>query len=182
MPDIMAIVPAGTGASTYNTAGGVSGSNTELCRIYHLTVAAADPVANAQHCFHGGFTTLNQCGNDGMVTCSIIMQGCPMAFANQGACLTLLGQLLAANKTGTMNGTEPTDDSIACRAYNGGLALAAKKGNQTMGMTTACNKVVMYGGCGGNTTEAPTMAPTTKNSAPALGASMVLAMLPLFAF
>jgi len=65
MSDLMAVVPAASASSLTTYTAGPSPShatgNTEVCRIYHITVAASS-AANAYHCAHGDPVAGGQCG------------------------------------------------------------------------------------------------------------------------
>jgi hypothetical protein len=165
-------------ASVYST--GQTG-NTDLCRLYHLTVATELP----SHCTHGDFGSKNDntaslaaacaaTGEDFLDNlCKIVQTGCgTTAFNNSAACRTGLTALLAKPGMPPMNASLPDDDTLACRLANAGAALAAKKvGASTDGF---CNKIKGIGGCKAAVT--PTAA---KNSATAAAASGVVALLAL---
>jgi hypothetical protein len=72
--------------------------------------------------------------------------------------------------------TPQTGDDVACRVYNGGMALGTTNATLKGELCMAANK---QGGCGDNSTT-PSMPPTMTSAAPVLAASVVFAVLPLF--
>jgi hypothetical protein len=120
--DFRTVVPNGT-AGTYTT--GNTG-NTDLCRIYHGTVATQAP----SHCNHASLLGGDNCGAIAANICLLIQTGCPTLYTGTTAmadCAAGFGALLLANKTGDPNSLVGTDDSVACRVYHGALALAKKQ-------------------------------------------------------
>jgi len=173
MSDLMMIVGSGN-ASGYSKDAPESG-NTELCRIYHLTVAAESDANAMQHCMHGDLVAGGQCGGLPNNVCKMIQTACgTMAYATEAACGAAIGALAQAGKNGNPMAMAPDDDTVGCRVYNAVLALIARKTMQPV--DTLCNKIKMVGGCG-----AAAPAPQ-ESSAVALVASSVVALLPLFAF
>jgi hypothetical protein len=171
--DLMMIVGTGN-ASAYSKDAPEAG-NTELCRIYHLTVAAESDANALQHCMHGDIVAGGQCGGLTGNVCKMIQTACgTKAYADDAACQAAIGALAQAGKNGNPTNMMPDDDTIACRVYNAVIALAAKKNMASV--DTTCNKIKMVGGCG-----AAAPAPQ-ESSAIALVASSVVALLPLFAF
>jgi hypothetical protein len=123
--DFRLVVPNVSTAFTTGSAG-----NTDLCRIYHLTVATQDPT----HCNHGSLLGGNNCGLITDNICNMIKVACPLAYPVATDCTAAFGAMLLANKTGDANALTAADDSVACRVYQAGLALATKK---LMGSTFA---------------------------------------------
>jgi len=132
--DLLAIVPAGT-AGLYSAATNTA-SDDDLCRIYHLSVATTTP---NPHCDHGTVLGL-PCGAVATTACRYISAACGTDMAT---CGTYVGALLAANKTGLPSLTPSNTDTLSCRLYYAGVALASKMmGTAGMaGVTSNCKSV-----------------------------------------
>jgi hypothetical protein len=177
--DLQVVIPVGN-APAYTTA--MSSGNTVLCRIYHLSVAATDATQAATHCVHGSVSGFNACGNATLNACGMLGLACPttVPFNTTNACATLIETLVAANKTGNvLSMAAQTGDTLGCRVYNGGSALAAKMMMNATAQAGLC--AMAAGGC---VDAAPTMAPPAPtgppSAAPVLAASVALVLLPLF--
>jgi len=147
--DLIAIVPNAS-ATNYNV--GQTG-NTDLCRLYHLTVASEVP----SHCSHGDLLGANQCGNITLNACGLINQACGNSVYDSAGCAADVAPLFP-NKTGSPTDTSGKGDTLSCRLYNAGVALAIKKGG--MGNTTGPCAALKACFTSGAPTVAPTAAPT----------------------
>jgi hypothetical protein len=163
--DLLAIVPMGTDLSTFSTG---SAGDTDTCRLYHLTVASTDNT----HCDHGSILGGAACGTPWVVACRVFQTACgTTAFATQSACEAQL-MTYFPNRTGVPSTTATTNDDVACRMYQAGVALAKRRQSATASVTAECNGLKSPGGsiCG-----------AAKSSATLVAAS-VFALLPtLFA-
>jgi hypothetical protein len=150
--DLQMIVPMGNATvNGYNTAVATA-SDDDACRIYHLTVASTTP---NPHCLHGDLLGGGQCGTIAGTACRMFMTACnaSAAYADSATCMNVVNALLAANKTGTPGMTMTTTDDLACRVYQAGLALVARKSGSSV--VAACGGVKSASTvCGG---KAPTM-------------------------
>jgi hypothetical protein len=169
--DIHYVMP--TSALNYTVA--ASGDN-DFCRIYHCTVASTGGATNLTHCEHCAITS-SQCFDPAVSTtpgiaaiCRMIQAACGTSnFASVAACITDLTPVLA--RPGDVTSLMPAAaDTFACRGYQAGVALAAKKSGTAT--TTACAnaKVAPGPGCGG----------TAKSSAATLMVSVAV-VLPFLA-
>jgi hypothetical protein len=162
--DLLAIVPMGSDLASFSTG---SSGDTDTCRLYHLTVASTD----ATHCDHGSILGGGACGNPVTVACRVFQTACgTTAFASQTACETQIAGYFP-NKTGTPSTGATTNDDIACRMYQAGVALAKRKSGAAV--ATECNGLKAPGA---------TVCKGTAKSSAAVVAVSVFALLPtLFA-
>jgi hypothetical protein len=163
--DLLAIVPMGSDLSTFSTG---SSGDTDTCRLYHMTVASEV----VSHCDHGSILGGGACGVPHTVACHVFQTACgTTAFASQATCeAALIGYF--PNKTGVPTTTATTNDDVACRMYQAGVALAKRKQSASANVATECNGLKSPGA---------TICGSAKSSATVVAVS-VFALLPtLFA-
>jgi len=173
-----AIPPGITGAQNYSTTFDTT-MNTQVCRLYHLTVAAVQPSA---HCSHGWISGGDACGTRGANLCAYIQAICGFGanasyqFASMAACTAGFSTFNA-----TLNGLDnaTSGNTYGCRFYHAGVAASylagSANGNSANAMATAvlhCGHVLApfttVGGCnpgGGSSPTVPTAAPGSSPAA-----------------
>jgi len=147
--------------------------NTQVCRLYHLTVAAVNQV----HCSHGWISGGDNCGTRAANLCQYIGAVCGFGanasyqFASSSACTTAFAAF-QGNVTlfGLDNAT--SGNTFGCRFYHVGVAASylpgGSNGNANNAMASAvlhCGHVLApfttAGGCNpGAAQPTPAMAPT----------------------
>jgi hypothetical protein len=171
--DLLAIVPLGTGIGSFSTTSN-TGSDDDLCRIYHLTVATQDPNT---HCDHGNVVSL-PCGNAVQTACRMIQAACT-TYTDVSTCVTAVGGFVGNPVNMTLLGKSglaaTNNNDLACRLYQAGLALIQKNAGQTAMVTTICKGVPIVGStqCTGMM---PTKAPTSSASTVAVSVASVFAL------
>jgi hypothetical protein len=170
------VVPTSPNLGTYSVgmpdvvgAAMSNATNTDACRIYHMTAAASGA---AVHCAHGSIAGGGICGDGSWITCQMIALGCPSNYANIQACQAAFAPYFA--NMATMMGNPcgplmqpaqiPADDTIACRVYYATRALGAVGMGSPQGLPADCMNAKIAGATGCNVTMAPTMAPTKSDA------------------
>jgi hypothetical protein len=101
--------------------------NTLGCRAYHATAALDSPEV---HCPHAGPLGTGACSADATspceAFCAIAEEICPGSYDSVAACEKVCAGYTAGDYNAGQ-GTEPADDSLACRMYH--LSVAAIEGN-----------------------------------------------------
>jgi hypothetical protein len=192
--------PVGNYVTTLDKTG-----NTQVCRIYHLTVASVD----ATHCAHGRVSGGAACGATNAATtvdhlCNFIGGTCGFGtaawqHATSTSCKTDLGSLALG---AVMNTGAYVNDTMECRFYHAAVAAQWAPGNLNAAVANASDmfhfhcshvlKTATAGGCGyvappTAVSVAPTAAaaPTPKtSSACALSslASLIAVAVSVFSF
>jgi hypothetical protein len=178
------VVPVSPNLATYSvgmpdaTSSNTTVTNTDACRIYHLSTAASNL---SVHCSHGSINGAGLCGDPTWTTCKMIMLGCPSTFATIGACQAAFAPyfsgMMIGNPCGPMMGQVPADDSITCRVYYATTALMSV-GRGTTAPSSVCMNTAILGATGCNVSAI--MAPTMKSSAASVSLFGGLAFFALF--
>lgn len=167
-PTLDNLVPRGAGS--YSTTLDVGG-NTQVCRIYHLTVSTTTP----SHCDHSNVPGENVCGTIDGNLCDLIGSVCAFGsnasyqYANRAACIDAL-----SNKTEGVYGAN-SGDSLQCRYYHVGVAASYQNASANWAdITTHCGHVIATPKAGCNAVAAPTAAAPTAGMSSASALSLVL--------
>jgi len=154
--------------------------DTQVCRIYHLTVAGTLPAA---HCSHGGVDGGGVCGNDTVSNlCTYIGGVCGFGtntyqYATQAACTTAMKSIV----TGSF--ADRTTNTLGCRFYHASVAgqYLGPGGSLSSGTNAAttfqqhCSHVLASTPTGGCNAAATTQPPSSASGAP--GVSVLLALI-----
>jgi hypothetical protein len=157
LSDLMMIIPTIGNSSSPgpNFHTGYTGNN-DFCRLYHCSVASTGGVSNLTHCSHCAIQspTCTDSQTPAVDTiCKMIQTGCgtKSSFASVDACVTALSPLAQSKAGDGMTLTPPPTDTLACRAFQAGLALAARKGSMQADVSANCANTGLNAGpnCGG---------------------------------
>jgi len=188
---LMSSVEDGMGETTLNAAVPIGNTgpyhvlldqamDTQVCRIYHLTVAGTLPAA---HCSHGGVDGGGVCGNDTVSNlCTYIGGVCGFGtntyqYATQAACTTAMKSIV----TGSF--ADRTTNTLGCRFYHASVAgqYLGPGGSLSSGTNAAttfqqhCSHVLASTPTGGCNAAATTQPPSSASGAP--GVSVLLALI-----
>jgi hypothetical protein len=106
--------------------------NTLGCRIYHTGAAKMAP---AMHCSHAGPAGDGQCGTICDGYCAVVTDACPMAYADDKACMTACMGFMTVGGYDAMS--HAAGNTVECRLYHATVAAT-----NAMTATTHCPHVL----------------------------------------